>query len=137
MAQTTITHLSAETDAEMLRNAAKLVQGGWTTDSLARNASGERVRFHKPEAVCFCTLGAIQRAVMDGLGGDPELEYTILYDDIVLRLQGFAASALSDDSRHWRSIDGVAHWNDTVADQKAAVALLENAATLAASSTTA
>lgn len=38
---------------------------GWTQDSFARNAEGDKVSDHHPSATCFCAWGAVRRARTD------------------------------------------------------------------------
>ena len=143
MAQTTITHLSAETDAEMLRNAAKLVNGGWGRGAAATDKNGNSVNYYRPDAVCFCATGAISRSVMDGLGGDPRIVYTDLFEETVRRLYGYAVEVMFRTDPGWPNgrdsrypENQIVDWNDDwKRNQQDVVDLLENAATVAASST--
>lgn len=143
MAQTTITHLSAETDADMLRTAAKLVRGGWTRGYNARGENGDPISCTQPEAVRFDVLGAISRAVMDGLGGNPEVVLTHLFEETVLRLESLLYQSLSQTFPNWTHVrvlmrprEALADWNDQSGDQNTVVAILEKAATVAAATTT-
>lgn len=52
-----------KTTSEILRAAADLIDKGWTQGAYARNATGASVGPHDTDAVCFCALGAISRAV--------------------------------------------------------------------------
>lgn len=50
---------------EGLKAARALIarRGGWARGVYARNRLGEEVLIHRPEAVSFCALGALQRAM--------------------------------------------------------------------------
>lgn len=48
--------------ATVLRDAAALVERGWTQGQMARDTTGYRVFPHHPEAVCWCARGAMCRA---------------------------------------------------------------------------
>jgi hypothetical protein len=52
---------------EVLQQARALISdpARWTQDAPARNADGQRVEPFKPEAVCWCAWGALDRAVWD------------------------------------------------------------------------
>ena len=52
---------------EDLKAARELIAKGWTQSMSARDVSGEPVRPTSPRAVCFCTLGALNRATDDEL----------------------------------------------------------------------
>lgn len=60
---------------EILRDARKLIAEPqkWTTRSFARTASGEAVSWGDPNAVCFCSLGAIYKAA-DGQRDNNEFD---------------------------------------------------------------
>lgn len=48
--------------ATVLRDAAELVNRGWTQGDYARDAAGHEVDPRDPEAVCWCAQGAIWKA---------------------------------------------------------------------------
>ena len=50
------------TQANILRRAADLVEQGWCQGHFSLDAHGNDVRLTSPEAVRFCTTGAIERA---------------------------------------------------------------------------
>ena len=51
--------------SEALRKAAEIVlpPNAWTTDAFARNGNGDEVSFDDPTAKCFCSYGAMYKAV--------------------------------------------------------------------------
>jgi len=53
--------------AEYLKAARSLIESpeNWTQGTFARNKSGETVRELDPNAVCFCSVGALLRAKYD------------------------------------------------------------------------
>jgi hypothetical protein len=51
-----------KTTADILREASRLVDAGWTRQAQARDESGAKVDPLDPRAVCFCAEGAILRA---------------------------------------------------------------------------
>lgn len=54
---------------EILTNAKQiLIDKGWTQNVLARNQHGIMVWHTESEAVCFCSVGAIDRATFDLIG---------------------------------------------------------------------
>lgn len=55
----------------LLTRARTLVRKGWTQGSTSRNKYGHDVRVRNPNAVRFCAVGALSRAL--GKGGDAEL----------------------------------------------------------------
>jgi hypothetical protein len=137
MANTTITKLSAETDTTMLRHAACLVRRGWRCGGLAGDANGNTVSYFSPDAVCFCIAGAINRSVMDGLGGDIRIIYTDLFDETVGRLYDYVVQAICLENPEWQRREAVypevkiADWNDDwKREQMDAVDVLEKASTL-------
>lgn len=130
---------SEQTDADMVRQAAELVRRGWTTGYAARAENGAAVNFYDRKAVCFCTIGALQRAVLDGLGGEEEIMYTDFYEETYSRVQDTVLNTLSSIFPNWKRSRplltpycALGDWNDQSADQNTVVALLEKAATLAA-----
>ena len=50
------------TGQEILAEAIRLVDGGWTTKAFARNANGKKVSMFSASATCFCAYGALIRA---------------------------------------------------------------------------
>lgn len=144
MANTEIIQLSALTDAGMLRDAAKLVRQGWTRAYSGRDKDGNGIGYDQPEAVCFCTQGAVFRAVMDGLGGEQRVVYTHLFEETTERLSRYVVEALDQTDPLWpkasyneKPCRRIIEWNDGwVTHQDDVVAVLEKAATLALTSTT-
>lgn len=65
--------------SELLADPAK-----WTQGTLARDASGKSVSIEDPRAVCFCSLGAIGKAVMVRYPGanTPEDEYACFVENL-------------------------------------------------------
>jgi hypothetical protein len=57
------------TTAQILRDAAALVEKGWTQGCAAREIDGVFTGFSSGKASCWCVSGAIARAIYD-LGGD-------------------------------------------------------------------
>ena len=88
--------------AEILNRAADIVSqpGAWTQGRTARDKDGAAVASHTPEAVCFCAIGAINRAAFeastDWAGSD------LAYAMLSRQLRSDMPEAL-----------GVATWNDT------------------------
>lgn len=131
--------LSTVTDAGMLLDAAELVRQGWTREYAARDKNGYPVSPVGPNAACFCTIGAINRAVLKGLGGDLDVAYTDLYEETCKRLHGVVYDALSQIFPPWISsrshltpYRALGDWNDQSGDRNTVVAVLRKAATLAA-----
>ena len=137
-------HLSAVTDAGMLRDAAKLVRQGWTRSYSGRDKDGNGVGYDQPEAVCFCAQGAVYRAVLDGLGGEQRIIYTNLFEETTDRLSRFVVEALDKTDLVLPKPDSsekpdfmIIQWNDKpTTHQDEVVAVLEKAATLALAPTT-
>lgn len=52
---------------ELLSKAQDLIRDpkNWTQGKFARNAEGGYVHVHSEQAVCFCSLGAIERLTVD------------------------------------------------------------------------
>ena len=50
---------------KILLRAAELVAMGWTRGTAARDASGQKVRSTAPQAVAWCVVGALDRAVYE------------------------------------------------------------------------
>lgn len=42
--------------------AGKLIEKGWTQNAYARDEKGNKVPHRSPDATCWCTYGAINRA---------------------------------------------------------------------------
>jgi hypothetical protein len=56
------------TPQEILLRAADIIEAtpnAWTQGAMARNPKGLKVNPNHPTAACFCSLGAIQKAVID------------------------------------------------------------------------
>jgi hypothetical protein len=56
------------TPQEILRRAADIIEAqpnAWTQGAPARNEQGLKVNPNHPTAICFCSIGAIQRAVIN------------------------------------------------------------------------
>lgn len=62
----------------ILLNAAEIVSGGWTQGAYARDVNDNQVSSGRPEAVCFCILGAIERACINEDGSDYDIQ--LFYD---------------------------------------------------------
>jgi hypothetical protein len=53
-----------------MERAIKLVEAGWTQGSWAQDSNGACVDWDAKEAVSFCAVGAIMRAMRELLGSD-------------------------------------------------------------------
>lgn len=64
------------TTREILIAARALIAApeGWTQGEYARDADGCAVDPDNPDAVCFCALGAIERACERGIDGDEAIQ---------------------------------------------------------------
>jgi len=47
------------TPTEILIAAREKIERGWTQKTYARSADGDSVAYNSPEAVCWCSIGAI------------------------------------------------------------------------------
>lgn len=55
---------------DILTEGRRLVAAGWCQGAMAKDAQGRATEASSPEAVAFDVLGAIERAVLNLLGGD-------------------------------------------------------------------
>src|SRR4051795_3059614 len=55
--------MSKPLDQIIMRRAIELVEAGWTQYTYARDMKGAFVNCHSPEAVSFCAVGAVMRAM--------------------------------------------------------------------------
>lgn len=99
---------------EILIEAANLLETkGWTQDAFARDANGMGIKSHEESAVCFCTIGALNR---------------VSGENVVRRLDTEGNKAyeyLRDSIGGW----GIAEWNDSYDRTKEdVISALRNAA---------
>ena len=50
---------------KILLRAAELVAMGWTRETAARDAAGQKVRSTAPQATAWCVVGAVDRALYE------------------------------------------------------------------------
>lgn len=102
------------TPKNILSNAKTLLQThGWTQSRFARRADDSECEWRDPDAVCFCLLGAVNRAAQD-LGAEPY--HRMLAKEVLERFVPF----------------GIVGWNDTTGRTKEEVlAVLAQAEELA------
>ncbi|MBU6506831.1 MAG: hypothetical protein KGQ82_04965 [Alphaproteobacteria bacterium] len=55
---------------DILKEGRRLVAAGWCQGAMAKDAQGHAIEASSPEAVAFDPVGAIERAVLNLLGGD-------------------------------------------------------------------
>lgn len=53
---------------QIIERTIDLIDAGWTSGAYARNRDGKAVAYHAKDATCFCTVGAVYRAVHDVMG---------------------------------------------------------------------
>ena len=109
-----------QTVADVLETAACILSDpkAWTRGALALDADGDEVGPISPEATCFCTVGAIARAIGDnsnfGLRSDAHNKLRTLlptfyisewndapyrtHDEVVAKLREAAAAARSGEA---------------------------------------
>lgn len=90
------------TPREALIAARALIadEANWTRQVCARNAAGDAVFATSPDAVCFCAIGAVQRAVNYNILSDNNFnEYVFARNALEVRT-GIAASAFNDTHTH-------------------------------------
>ena len=54
----------------------------WTQGTMARNSEGYMTLLRNEEAVCFCALGAVERAYYDLAGWDPSAAPQEVFDPL-------------------------------------------------------
>ena len=128
--------LQPEMHQKILLRAAELVAMGWTRGTAARDANGQKVRSTAPQAIAWCVVGAVDRALY-------ELWALDVYALLGLEVEAYdTASCPSELLRavrrplqHGLGRPGLAHWNDHVCPGPAAAekVLREAAATVARS----
>ena len=52
---------------EILRRARSYIENGWTQSCCARDKNGNSVMYRNQEAVSFCLIGSIRRAIADDM----------------------------------------------------------------------
>ena len=115
---------------KLLLRAAELVAMGWTRETAARDANGQKVRSTAPQATAWCVVGAVDRALDELLTLD-------VYDLLGLELDAYDMAPCPLDvlralRRPLQRVLGrrdLANWNDHVCpDPAAAEQLLREAA---------
>jgi hypothetical protein len=115
---------------KLLLRAAELVEQGWTRETAARDADGQKVRSTALQATAWCMVGAVDRALYELLNID-------VYDLLSLDVASYdtapcPAGVMRELRRPLRRMLGrasVADWNDHVCPGPAAAArLLRDAA---------
>jgi hypothetical protein len=115
---------------KLLLRAAELVEQGWTRETAARDADGQKVRSTALQATAWCMVGAVDRALYELLNID-------VYDLLSLDVASYdtapcPAGVMRELRRPLRRTLGrasVADWNDHVCPGPAAAArLLRDAA---------
>lgn len=56
--------------SEIVKNAKKLIEDGWTKGTSARDKYGKEVEYFSPNACQFCAVGAYARIVDENRGPD-------------------------------------------------------------------
>lgn len=77
---------------------------GWTQSAMARTETGRPTDAFDKNAVCFCTLGALHRGLLDSQRGDPEY-YSIAALVEPLQMDEDAIAKWNDDPS--RTVDDV------------------------------
>lgn len=110
--------MNAQQRATIAREAARLVEQGWTRYALARNAEGKYVPPESPEAVQWCVVGAIERADM-GILYDSEACYEWRVPGVIAGLYWYLCPVEQEDyaSEH----AAVVRWNNEVVEGPAEV----------------
>jgi hypothetical protein len=117
---------------KILLRAAELVAMGWTRETSARDATGQKVRSTAPQATAWCVVGAVDRALY-------ELLHLDVYDLLGLNVDAYDTARPVDLLRALRrpleralGRPDLAHWNDHVCPGPAAAEqLLREAAVTA------
>jgi hypothetical protein len=118
---------------KILLRAAELVAMGWTRETSARDATGQKVRSTAPQATAWCVVGAVDRALY-------ELLHLDVYDLLGLEVDAYDTApcpfevlrALRRPLQRVLGRRDLAHWNDHVCpDPAAAEQLLREAAVTA------
>jgi hypothetical protein len=115
---------------KLLLRAAELVEQGWTRETAARDADGQKVRSTALQATAWCVVGAVDRALYELLNIDV---YHLLSLDVAsYDTAPCPAGVMRELRRPLRRMLGrasVADWNDHVCPGPAAAArLLRDAA---------
>jgi hypothetical protein len=128
--------LQPEMHQKLLLRAAELVAMGWTRETAARDASGQKVRSTAPQATAWCVVGAVDRALY-------ELWSLDVYALLGLEVDAYDTApcpvellrALRRPLQHVLGRPGLARWNDHGCPSPAAAEqLLREAAATAARS---
>src|SRR5712664_3224400 len=98
---------------KILLRAAELVAMGWTRETSARDATGQKVRSTAPQATAWCVVGAVDRALY-------ELLHLDVYDLLGLEVDAYDTApcpfavlrALRRPLQRVLGCRGLAHWND-------------------------
>ena len=98
---------------KILLRAAELVAMGWTRETSARDANGQKVRSTAPQATAWCVVGAVDRALYELLTVD-------VYDLLGLEVNAYDTApcpleVLRVLRRPLERVLGrrdLAHWND-------------------------
>jgi hypothetical protein len=85
---------------EVLREAKKLVSGGFTKNTYARDSAGSLVDYNDATATCFCTYGALMRAAASRSG---------CYMEVARAVEEAWDEKYSDSSECL----GIPEWNDS------------------------
>jgi hypothetical protein len=128
--------LHPEMHQKILLRAAELVAMGWTRETAARDAAGQKVRSIAPQATAWCVVGAVDRALY-------ELWSLDVYALLGLEVETYDTAPCPSEllrAVRWPlqrvlGRPGLAHWNDHVCPGPATAEQLlrEAAATVARS----
>lgn len=98
---------------EALKEARRLVEGGWTQRFAARNAAGESCWVDSPLAVAYCATGAASAATWD----DPVADEATLFSAVIEALTGALSDLWEVEIKEydppWNSIEALTRWNDS------------------------
>ena len=105
--------LHPEMHQKILLRAAELVAMGWTRETSARDANGQKVRSTAPQATAWCIVGAVDRALY-------ELLHLNVYDLLGLEVDAYDTApcpsellrALRKPLQRVLGRHDLAHWND-------------------------
>ena len=98
---------------EALKQARSLLAAGWCQRTQARNREGAPVRVESHEAVSFCAMGALRRAIKGATPAENWSTFNKSYD----LLDNVACEVSS----------GITHYNDTASDVREVLDLYDRA----------
>jgi len=98
--------MSKTLDETIMERALALVETGWTQYAYARTRKGRFVDWRSPEAVSFCAVGAILKAMDDVLGPN-QVQSIAHFSKLIASLPSHTLMSINDNTDKEHILSGM------------------------------